>query len=73
MDWCVRACVRADGWMDGWVSGRCLGGWMDGCGQRHLNITRIAIVGRRNAENFNLKGLHRLDIKDYLFTFFIAM
>ena len=26
--------------------------------------------GRRIAENFNLKGLHRLDINDYLFTFF---
>ena len=27
-------------------------------------------VGRRIAENFNLKGLHRLDINDYLFNFF---
>ena len=27
-------------------------------------------VGRRIAENFNLKGLHRLDINDYLSTFF---
>ena len=27
-------------------------------------------VGRRSAENFNLTGLHRLDIKDYLFTSF---
>ena len=27
-------------------------------------------VGRRIAENSNLKGLHRLDINDYLFTFF---
>ena len=28
-------------------------------------------VGRRIAENFNLKGLHRLDINDYLSTFFL--
>ena len=28
-------------------------------------------MGRRTAENFNLKGLHRLDINDYLFTFFL--
>ena len=28
-------------------------------------------VGRRNAEKFNLKGLHRLDIHDYLVTFFL--
>ena len=27
-------------------------------------------VGSRIAENFNLKGHHRLDINDYLFTFF---
>ena len=27
-------------------------------------------VGRRFAENFNLKSLHRLDINDFLFTFF---
>ena len=27
-------------------------------------------VGRRIAENFNLIGLHRLDINDYLSTFF---
>ena len=27
-------------------------------------------VGRRIAENFNLKGLHRLDINDYLSAFF---
>ena len=27
-------------------------------------------VGRRIAENFNLKGLHRLGINDYLSTFF---
>ena len=27
-------------------------------------------VGRRIAENFNLKGIHRLDINDYLFAFF---
>ena len=27
-------------------------------------------MGRRTAENFNLKGLHRLDINDYLSTFF---
>ena len=42
-------------------------------GQRYINITRNAIgpkVGRRIAENFNLKGLHRLDINDYLSTFF---
>ena len=30
-------------------------------------------VGRRIAENFNLKGLHRLDIKDYLSTFFFSL
>ena len=48
-------------------------------GQRHINIRRNAIgpksgqvqkVGRRIAENFNLKGLHRLDINYYLYTFF---
>ena len=27
-------------------------------------------VGRRIAENLNLEGLHRLDINDYLSTFF---
>ena len=27
-------------------------------------------MGRRIAENFNLKGLHRLDINQYLSTFF---
>ena len=30
-------------------------------------------VGRRIAENFNLKGFPRLDIKDYLFTFFFIL
>ena len=29
-------------------------------------------VDRRIAENFNLKGLHRLDINDYLSTFFFV-
>ena len=28
-------------------------------------------VGRKIADYFNLKGLHRLDINDYLFTFFL--
>ena len=42
--------------------------------QRHINITRNATgpkSGQKGAENFNLKGLHRLDINDYLFTFFL--
>ena len=28
-------------------------------------------VGRRTAENFDLKSLHQLDINDCLFTFFV--
>ena len=40
-------------------------------GQRFINITRNAISPKSGiAENFNLKGLHRLDINDCLFTFF---
>ena len=37
-------------------------------GQRYINITRNAIgpkSGQKGNENFNLKGLHRLDINDY--------
>ena len=45
-------------------------------GQRHINITRIAIgpkSGQKDCRKFNLKGLHRLDINDYLFTFFFYL
>ena len=48
-------------------------------GQRHINITRnaklVQNVSRRIAENFNLKGLHRLDINwtIYLLSFFFGV